>query len=103
MRLHAKAALTVKQRQQVKQLYEQAENVKTLAHRFGVHERTIRRWINRESPLDRSSAPKQPRRVVTQAYREAVLAYRQANPTYGPIRIANALKPSFAFANRCQP
>lgn len=100
MRLHAKAALTVKQRQQVKQLYEQGERVKTLADRFGVHERTIRRWINRDSPLDRSSAPKQPRRIVTPAYRDAVLAYRQANPTHGPIRIANALKPSFAFANR---
>lgn len=100
MRLHAKAALTVKQRQQVKQLHQQGESVKALAHRFGVHERTIRRWIHRDSPQDRSSAPKHPKRVVTAAYREAVLAYRQAHPTHGPIRIAHALQPTFAFANR---
>lgn len=100
MRLHAKAALTIKQRQQVRQLHQQGESIRSLARRFGVAERTIRRWANRESPDDRSSAPKHPKRVVTPAYRDAVLAYRQAHPTHGPIRIAHALKPTFAFANR---
>jgi transposase len=101
MRLHANAALTINQRREVKRLHDQEGlSVKVLAARFRVHERTIRRWLKRESPDDRSSAPKQPRRLVSQAYRDAVLAYRAQHPLQGAIRIAQALKADFGFANR---
>lgn len=100
MKLHANASLTIKQRREIKELYESGQGIKTLAARYGVHETTIRRWIKRTSPLDRSSAPHTRNRVVTDAYREAIIAYRQSNPSAGPIRIAQALKAAYPQAHR---
>lgn len=100
MRLHANAALTIKQRRQVKQLRAQGQSVKALAERFGVHETTIRRWIKRDTPYDRSSIPQRPHRVVTEEYRQAVIAYRQAHPYAGPLRIAQVLVADYPQAHR---
>lgn len=108
MKLHANAALTIKQRLEIQQLYTHGQRVKVLAERFGVHETTIRRWIKRESPQDRSSAPRVRRCVVTEDYRNAVIVYRQAHPQAGPIasrvrstiRIAQALRPAHPQAHR---
>jgi transposase len=80
MKLHANAALTLKQRRQVKQLHAQGQSVRVLAERFGIHQTTIRRWAGRDTHDDRSSRPQRPRRVVTESYRQAVIAYRQAHP-----------------------
>ena len=57
MKLHSQAALTLKQRQQVKRLHEEGVSIRKLAQRFGVNPTTIQRWIKRESPLDKNSAP----------------------------------------------
>lgn len=101
MKVHANAALTVGQRREVKRLYQQEHvQIKPLARQFRVDPRTIRRWIGRDDPDDRSTAPHRPHHVVTDAYRQAVIACRQDHPTYGPIRIAAALKDEFAFAHR---
>lgn len=100
MKLHANASLTLKQRREIKEWYESGHSVKSLAERYGVHETTIRRWIKRASPLDRSSVPHTRNRVVTDAYRQAVIAYRQAHPYAGPIRIAQALMVDYPQAHR---
>lgn len=100
MKVHANAALTIKQRREIKELYANGQSVKVLAQRYAVHETTIRRWIQRDSPIDRSSAPHTRMRVVTSVYREAVIAYRQAHPQAGPIRIAQALVADYPQAHR---
>jgi len=101
MELHAQAALTVKQRQEVQRLHEDENvSIRALAQRFGVNPTTIQRWVHRESPLDLSSAPLSRGTVITPDYRAAVIAYREAHPRHGPIRIAQALRESFPQAHR---
>lgn len=101
MKLHARAALTIKQREEVRRLHvEERMSIRKLAVRFRVNPTTIQRWVGRESPLDKTSAPLHPRRVVTPAYRTAVLECRRVNSDYGPIRIAQELRESFPETNR---
>ena len=101
MKLHARAALTLKQRQEDKRLHlEEKVSIRKLAALYHVNETTIQRWIKRETPLDLSTAPVEHYTKVTPEYRAAVIKYRQANPHHGPIRIAQALRPRFAFADR---
>lgn len=100
MKLHARAALTLKQRQHVKELHQAGQSIRNLAKRFGVNPSTIQRWVKRDSPLDKSSAPLTERTVITTEYRGAVVAYRKAHPNRGPIRIAHDLKATFPQANR---
>jgi transposase-like protein len=98
---HANAALTIPQRLEVKRLFDKEKvSVSDLAKRFCCGESTIRKWINRASPQDQSSAPHCKRVVVTQDYRQAVLAYRQQHPTHGPIRIAAELQAAHPQAHR---
>lgn len=100
MQYHAKAALTLTQRAQVQQLHQTGVSQAELARRFGVHRRTIQRWIGRTDLADRSSAPKQHgRQIVTDAYRQAVLAERHEHPNHGPKRIAFDLRHRFPSAN----
>jgi transposase-like protein len=101
MKLHARAALTIHQREEVQRLHEEERvSIRKLARRFHVNPTTIQRWVGREAPLDKNSAPLHPRKVVTPEYRSAVIKYRRANPHHGPIRIAAELKPEFPIANR---
>jgi hypothetical protein len=101
MKLHARAALTLQQRQEVKRLHEEeGVSIRKLATLFRVNPTTIQRWVKRETPLDLSTAPIQHRTKVTPEYRAAVIAYRRANPRHGPIRIASALRLDFPFAHR---
>lgn len=98
---HANAALTIPQRIEVKRLFEQEKMaVSALAKRFCCGESTIRKWIKRAAPEDKSSAPQRKRAVVTTDYREAVLASRQQHPTHGPIRIAAELQSAYPQAHR---
>jgi transposase len=98
---HANAALTVPQRIEVKRLFDKEKvSVSDLATRFCCGESTIRKWINRDSPHDKSSAPQRTRAVVTPEYRDAVKNYRTGNPTHGPLRIALALKAAHPQAHR---
>ena len=101
MGLHKNAGLTVSQRKQVKALYEAGGvSYQKLADRFGVTVATVQKWVNRDSPEDLKSGPKKPQGIITPAYRAAIVAYRTDNPFHGPIRIAEALKGEFGFANR---
>jgi transposase len=99
MKLHKNAALTVAQRTKVKVLFEQGTSVAQLATQFNVHQTTIRRWIKRDSPVDKTGTVRL-KRVVTPEYEQAVLAYRHAHPTAGAIPIALALQAQFACAHR---
>ena len=101
MKLHARAALTLPQRQEVKRLHEEDKvSIRQLADRFHVNATTIQRWIKRETPLDLTTAPIQHHTLVTPEYRAAVIEYRRANPKQGPIRITQALRSRFPFADR---
>jgi len=100
MQLHANAALAVKQRQEVQRLHAEGVSIRGLARRFGVNATTIQRWVKRESALDYSSAPVSHHTVITPAYRVAVIAYREAHPKHGPVRIAQELSREFPWANR---
>jgi len=101
MKLHAQAALTLKQRQEVKRLHEaEGMSIRKLAESYQVNPTTIQRWVHRDSPLDRSAAPIHPHTVITPEYREAVISYRKDHPRQGPVRIALALKGEFPLADR---
>ncbi len=100
MKQHANATLTVAKRKQVKQFFDNHRfSITELARRFGVHRDTIRKWIHRDSPLDKVSGERK-KRVITPEYEAAVIEYRQANSHHGAIRIALALQSCFSFANR---
>jgi transposase len=100
MKQHANAALTVAKRKQVKQLFENQQlSITELAHRFSVHRDTVRKWIHRDSPLDKVSGERQ-KRILTPEYERAVIEYRKQNPNHGAIRIALGLQSKFSFANR---
>ena len=100
MNYHPNAALTRIQRARVQQLHGEGVSQTALARQFGVHRRTIQRWIGRTETRDRAGGPRQHgRRVVTEAYRAAVLAERQAHPRHGPKRIAHDLRERFPTAN----
>jgi len=100
MVIHANAALTVKQRQEVRKLHAQGESIRALAQRFKVDPTTIQRWVGRESALDRTTAPVHHSTVITDEYRAAVIVYRTAHPKHGPIRIAAELVAEHPQANR---
>lgn len=101
MKIHKNAQLTVKQRQLIQQLYRDGQAKKSeLARRFNVNRKTIDRWVERDNPYDRLSGPKQPLRVITAEYQQAVISHRQDHPDHGPITIAFHLKEPFPFANR---
>ncbi|WP_345240268.1 hypothetical protein [Nibrella saemangeumensis] len=96
MKIHANAALTVKQRQEVKRLFETGQFTKTqLAKQFTTSTKTIGKWVDRSHYQDRSSAPHLPAGSVTDAFRQAVIAYRQAHPWHGPVRIAAELEADY--------
>jgi transposase-like protein len=100
MKIHRNAALTGKQRQQVQALYSSgAYSQQQLALQLATTRKTIGKWVNRQQAQDSSSAPRRPHRRVTDSYRKAVIAYRQAHPSHGPVRIVEELRPAFgAFA-----
>ena len=98
---HGNAQLTISQRQLIHKLYHSGEaKISELARRFNVNTKTIYRWVNRDSPNDRPSGPKNPRKVITEAYRQAVIKHREDNPNHGPVTIAFYMKTEFNFANR---
>ncbi|WP_198424792.1 helix-turn-helix domain-containing protein, partial [Spirosoma endbachense] len=89
--------------QEIKRLYQTGNyTYPALAKQFATTRRTIAKWVKRDTTTDRSSAPQQHgRRRVTEAYRQAVIAYRQAHPTHGPVRIQAELEAThghFAFS-----
>ena len=100
MKLHTNSSLTLKQRQQVKELYASGKHSKaSLARRFATTSTTITKWVSRADPNDQSSAPKKHgRRVITAEFEQAVKAYR-ADPLtahHGKVRIASELRSTFA-------
>jgi len=101
MKLHKNAALSIRQRDEVRRLHiQQRVSVRKLAKRFGVNATTIQRWLHRDSSLDLSTAPIDHATVVTPDYRAAIIDHRETNPSHGPITIAEHLREQFSFAHR---
>ena len=102
MKLHKNASLTLKQRQQVKDLYASGKySQQSLAQQFGTTRRTIAKWINRSDIQDASSAPKQAHRSIGADFEQAVKAYREDPLTrhHGKVRMAEALKKNYSCSN----
>jgi transposase len=98
---HANATLTVTQRTLVRELTAQGVSQASLAQRFGIHRRTIQRWVARMEPTNRASASHQHgRQVVAQADRAAVFTEQTAQPQHGPQPIADDLRVRFPTTNR---
>ena len=93
MNIHSNAALTVKQRKHLHQLFATGKQSKTdLARRFGTTRNTIAKSLARTDADDRSCAPKQAHRSVSDEYRQAVIAYRKEHPHHGSKRIVAHLR-----------
>jgi hypothetical protein len=93
--------LTVSQRSELRRRHLQEHaSYRQLSQDFKVNLTTVQRWARRDSPLDLSSAPVHHRTVISPEYRAAIIAYRQAHPRHGPIRIAWELAPDHPQANR---
>jgi transposase len=89
MHYHPKAALTSGQRARVQHLHRAGMSQSALARQVGVHRHTIQRWIARPDTADRTGGLRtHGRRVVTDVYRDAVIAEWQAHPRHGPKRSA---------------
>lgn len=92
MKLHGNAALSIKQRREVKRLHEQEGwSYRRLATKFGVNVTTISRWVRRDSPLDLSTAPINRRKGLSQEQREAIRKYKRENPKAGARTISTVL------------
>ncbi len=101
MNLHARAKLTLLQRQELRRKrIEERVPLKTLAQEFHVSIPTVIKWAKAECPLDKTSAPIHHATKITSEYRAAILAYRAEHPNRGPITIAPALSTTFPQANR---
>lgn len=99
-KLHENAALTIRQRKLIRRLYQDGASISSLARRFGVNRKCAQRWAKRESPYDLPSGPKQPKSLISDKYRAAVVEHRKANPDHGAITIAFYLKDEFPFAKK---
>ncbi len=101
MKLHKNASLTLKHRQQVKDLYVTGEfTQQELAIKFDVTRKTISKWVNRTSVEDCSNAPKKAK-SITSDFVSAVKAYRENTITshQGKVRIAFELKEKHTCCN----
>ena len=101
MKLHKNASLTLKNRQQLKELYATGRFTQVqLATRFGVSRKTISKWVHRSSIEDQCPLSKKPT-SITADFIAAVKAYgnNEATRHHGKIRIALALEEQFACCN----
>lgn len=101
MKLHKNASLTLKHRQQIKDLYATGEfTQQELAIKFGVTRKTISKWVNRNSIEDYINAPKKAK-SITSDFISAVKAYRENSITshHGKVRIAFELKEKHTCSN----
>ena len=99
-KLHKNAALTIAQRKELRSLYLSGTSISDLVKMFRIGRTTAKRWAKRDNPHDLPSGATTTKRVITPAYRKAVIAHRKANPTHGARTIAYYLLQEFPFAKR---
>lgn len=101
MKLHKNASLTLKQRQQIKDLYATGEYTQDkLAIKFSVTRKTISKWVNRASVEDCTNRPKKAK-SITSEFTSEVKSYRENHETshHGKVRIALELKAKHTCSN----
>lgn len=92
MKIHKNAALTVRQRIEIKRLYESGNaSIRELAHNYHVNPSTITKWVKRDTPYDKTPSAKNRRGGLTDEQKEAITIHRQKNPYHGPKTIAAML------------
>jgi len=73
--LHASATTTQAVRRAIQ---HSQESLRGLARRYGINQKTVRKWRNRSSVADRPTGPKQPRSTVLSDEEEAIIvAFRR--------------------------
>ena len=93
--MHANATLTPLRRAQMSaELTASGASLRTVAARYGVCEKTVRRWRDRALALgsparlpDRSSAPRRQPTRTSEMVEDQILALRRARRTYAQIRV----------------
>ncbi len=93
--MHANATLTpLRRAQMIAELSATGASLRQIATRFGVCEKTVRRWRNRAQELgsprrlpDRSSAPRRQPTRTCEAVEARIVALRRAWRTYAQIRV----------------
>ena len=93
--MHANATLTpLRRAQMVAALSAPGASLRAVAARFGVCEKTVRRWRDRARLLgsparlpDRSSAPRRQPTRTSASVEERIVALRRARRTYAQIRV----------------
>lgn len=101
MKLHKNASLTLKKRQQIKDLFATGKYTQlSLATQFGVTRKTISKWINRTSVEDSINKPKKAK-TITPDFVESVKLYRENLITshHGKVRIAHELEKKHNCSN----
>jgi transposase InsO family protein len=73
--LHGSATTTEAIRRSIQ---NSQESLRTLAKRYGINQKTVRKWRNRASVADLQTGPKEPRSTVLSAEEEAIIvAFRR--------------------------
>jgi len=101
MKLHKNASLTLKHRQQIKDLCATGDfTQQELSVKFGVTRKTISKWVNRTSVEDCNNRPKKTK-SITSDFISAVKTYRENDTTshHGKVRIAFELKEKHPCCN----
>ena len=94
MKYHANAKLTVHQRLAMKEEFEEGMSLTQLAQRYHISTKTVQRWIHRDVPTDRSSAPKRRRSKRGGGLKAAVKRHKNAHPRHGTQQICLSRKTS---------
>jgi transposase len=101
MKYHANAKLTVHLRRAMREEFlGGATSIKKLAARYHVSTKTVQKWVHREEPTDRSSAPRRRRSKRPPGLASAVRRRKKAHPRQGTRRIAHELRPYYPGLTR---
>lgn len=100
MKYHPNAKLTVHQRSEMRERFLQGWSIKQLARFYHVNTKTVQRWIHREDPQDRSTAPKRRCFKRPPGLVDAVVKLKQENPAKGTLGIALYLRQQFPGLSR---
>jgi len=100
MKYHANATLTVHQRRSMRKEFQEGASIVTLAARYHVTTKTVQKWVHRDDPADRSSAPRRRRSKRPPGLKRAVKEHKRLNPDRGTRSIADHLRRYFPGLTR---
>ncbi len=91
MKYHKNARLTVLQRLDMRKEFEEGKSLTQLARSYHVSTKAVQKWVHRDDPTDRSSAPHHRRSKRGGGLKNAVKHCKEDHPRWGYRRIAHRL------------